>query len=598
MPRAKPDKSAGTPSPLASARDLIDDHESALSAQQRRESGVHYTPAVLADFLVSRSIDSYIEMNGRLPSTICDMTCGAGAFLVSAAEQLAARGVDPFEIVNDRIVGYELDPEAVDVAHRVLIEWAQSRTGKVLAALSPQVRVGDALTGELVSDGRQFDLVVGNPPFLTQLRAATAFDRDRFEALTRVLGPLDSYVDASAVFMLLASQITVQGGVTCLVLPQSFLSVRGTQSIRDRLGGHCELISLWSTDAQFFDASVQVCAVSVSPVVHLEADVSGDVSTSEAADLAGSTRRATVDTVEVLWGGSRTSMESVTLHRAATPTLGDSWGPLLSGPLGIPNVSISHGGKSLADVATSTAGFRDEYYALRDTCIEDPASADQSVPSSAGGEHQVRRYPRLVSVGMVRPCASTWGQRRTRIGGNLWDTPVVDLEKLAAVSPRVARWVDARLVPKVLVATQTRVVEAVADTSGNWIPMTPVISVEPLGEWNSIVGSELEAGDELWWIVAALSAPSVSAWALSQNLGAGLSTQSLRWSAKSVLKVALPLNISCWRAGAQAARELSMCPEGARRELLERLGRQMCDAYGHGDRDDLFQWWLERALRA
>lgn len=500
--------------------------------------------------------------------------------------------------MNHRIFGHELDPAAVDVAHRALIQWAQIRTGKMLASLSPQIRVGDALTGGPVSEGQQFDLVIGNPPFLTQLRSATAFDRDRFEALSGVIGPLDSYVDASAVFMLLAAQATAQGGVTCLVLPQSFLSVRGAQSIRDRLGQRCEILSLWSTDTQFFDASVQVCAVSVSPVVNIEAGAGGDVSTSEATNLAGSTRRMPSDTVEVLWGGSRTSMESVTFHRAATPTLGDSWGPLLSGALGIPPVSIPHDGKSLADVVTATAGFRDEYYALRDACMEHPASADESASRAADAESRVGQYPRLVTVGMIRPCASTWGQRATRIGGNLWERPVVDLEKLAAASPRVARWVDARLVPKVLVATQTRVVEAVADASGNSIPMTPVISVEPLGDWSSVVGAEFEAADELWWIVAALSAPPVSAWALSQNLGAGMSTQSLRWSAKSVLNVALPIEISSWRAGAETARELSMCPDIDRRKLLERFGRQMCEAYGHGDRDDLFQWWLERALRA
>ena len=60
-----------------------------------------------------------------------------------------------------------------------------------------------------------------------------------------------------------------------------------------------------------------------------------------------------------------------------------------------------------------------------------------------------------------------------------------------------------RLVPKVLVATQTKVVEAVADPEGRLRPVGP--------------GGRGHAADpaEVWAVTAALSAPPVSAWALA-----------------------------------------------------------------------------------
>lgn len=574
---------------MVPATELIETHEARLSPRQRRETGAHYTPSGLARFLVRLSLETHRRRTGRLPRTICDPTCGGGSFLVAAAEELRRHGVDPAEIVNERIVGHEIDPAAADVARRSLLAWAHQHGERDDTRLRPRVDVADGLDPTTWTGGPGHDLVVGNPPYLTQLRSATALDRARLARLAAELGPLDPYVDASALFLLLATRATATGGVTCLVMPQSFLSVRGSQNVRDRLLATCELSTLWASDAAFFDAAVQVCALVLSPQrsdprVSLPPDP-GDGHPARPSPTAGPERAVTV-----LWGGTRESLDVVASHTGSPPGVGDSWGPLLAAPLGIPPVALAPG-RRLGEVASATAGFRDEYYALRDACTEAPVGAD--FHGSTGD----RPVP-LVTVGMIRPGGSDWGQRPARIGGQRWQRPVVDLAALEASDPRVARWARARLMPKVLVATQTRVVEAVADSAGTWVPLTPVISVEPRVDWKQLLAHPTEERPDLWWLVAALSAPAISALALARNLGAGLSTQALRWSAKAVEQVALPPAGPDWQAGARAARALADCRPGERRAHLQRLGRHLNAAHGLAERDDLFEWWLERALRA
>jgi hypothetical protein len=198
----------------------------------------------------------------------------------------------------------------------------------------------------------------------------------------------------------------------------------------------------------------------------------------------------------------------------------------------------------------------------------------------------------LLTVGMIDPGRSTWGERARRFGGRSQLAPRLDEARLRDHSPRIAAWAAARRVPKVLVATQTKVVEAVADPRGEWVPVTPTISVEPHD-----VQSRAPA-ETVWRLTAALLAPPVAATALATHLGAGWSPGALRWSARAVLEVELPCDEACWAEGAVLARELAVSPPEERAATLDRLGRAMCRAHGLDGDDEVHGWWLERAVRA
>ena len=166
------------PAAARSARSIVTDHERSVPAEARRRDGVHYTPPGVA----SAVLDAAFVALGRTPDSVCDPTCGGGAFLLSIADRLAAARIDAAEIVRHRLVGQELDGEAVGVARRALSEWAHEHGARV-GADEVRIHQGDALAVDPARwpdrPAGGFDLVVGNPPFLSQLSRRTARDAGR-----------------------------------------------------------------------------------------------------------------------------------------------------------------------------------------------------------------------------------------------------------------------------------------------------------------------------------------------------------------------------------------------------------------------------------
>ena len=532
------------------ARELVDAHEGSVAPEDRRAQGVHYTPSPLADLLVRRAFDHL----GRTPSRVCDPACGSGAFLLAAAAELHRRGVAVRDVVTSRLVGIELDEAAASVARRALVVWADE-LGVAVAEHEVHVEHGDALaapgTPSAVARPVGVDVVVGNPPFLSQLAGRTARGAAHRATAERLLGRPGGYADTASLFLVASLDLLDGGGVVCLLQPQSFLAARDTEAVRAAVAERADLVELWGSDDAHFDASVRVCAAVLTA--------------PRAAPRA-------VPPVRISWG------LPVVEHPDAGPTPdARTWGPLLAGPRGLPVVPEPDGVR-LGDVATATAGFRDEFYALTDGLVDGlPGGSTANDPSANGSA-------RLVTVGMIDVARLTWDTTPRRVRGAARLAPCVDLDELARRSPRVASWARDRMVPKVLVATQTRVVEAVPDPVGDCIPVTPTISVEPAA-----------GAPSLPHLTAALCAPPVAAVAAARHLGAGLSAGALRWSASSVLDVALPTPGPQWDEGAALVEALMVAGDTERPALLDRIGVVMTEAHGLDESHPVLAWWRSLA---
>jgi hypothetical protein len=211
----------------------------------------------------------------------------------------------------------------------------------------------------------------------------------------------------------------------------------------------------------------------------------------------------------------------------------------------------------LADLATATAGFRQQFYGLVPYVRDD-----------ADG-------PALVTTGLIDAGRCAWGERPARFARRTFAAPRVDTRALGAADPRLAAWVDRQRMPKVLVATQTKVIEAVVDQDGDWIPSVPVIAVHP------------RRRVDLWSVAAVLLAPPVAAFAATQHLGAGMGAGVLKLSARQVL--ALPLPARGWDRATALLRAGN----------LDGAGVEMCRAYGlrRADADPILDWWRPRTGR-
>ena len=229
---------------------------------------------------------------------------------------------------------------------------------------------------------------------------------------------------------------------------------------------------------------------------------------------------------------------------------GETWSTLVADLVGVPVLDVPNAAR-LASIASATADFRDQYYGL------------------VGAVTDEGDGPPLITSGLIDPGVNGWGTRRARFAGTHYRAPRVEL---ALLDDSMRSWAAKRLVPKVLVATQTTVLEWVLDERGAWLPSVPVITV---------------TGADLWSIAAVLSSPVASAWLAARSLGTGLTATALRPTASLLLTVPLPTG------------SLERAVAGLRAGDLAGAARASLAAYGVDD-PALYDWWhskIERITR-
>lgn len=570
-------------------------HADAGARHRREHAGAFYTPTAVVEALLDRALDPILDkaecspdpLHALLALRVCDPACGVGHFLVHAGHRIVARAAqhaDPrdhhrihVQVFRSCLHGAELDPITAHVCRRRL--WSLAGDTEVPPSIfNRRIHIGHGLVGappgtgthaecdawcaeHLGSSGldtappvhwhllaeQGFDLVIGNPPFLNQLATDTAIDRAIAGLLRERFGDdAKGYADAAALFLRMAVDLVGPGGRVALLQPWSMLAARDTGGIRRALAHRTRLTDLWVALEHVFDAGVHVCA----PVLERTTERTGLLHRASGADFTPA------DPIEL------------DMARLADE---ETWSPLVSDLMGIPRISVTSS-RLVGELADATADFRDQYYGLRD-CVVEPIA-------SRIGPHQVP----LITTGLVDPGVCRWGMKPTRYDGRRWSQPVVDLQRVRTTTD-LGPWTEQRLVPKLLLATQTKVLEVCVDREGNWLPLTPLITIRP---------HDL---DHLWHLAAALASPVATAIAAARYLGTARSTDAIKLSARQVQALPLPDAGAHWDAAATAFQAASDATDDLyRRERLIESGLAACMAYGCStdERDRLMHWWSQR----
>lgn len=401
--------------------------------------------------------------------------------------------------------------------------------------------------------GGGFDVILGNPPFLNQLETATVTDRGLAAILAaRTGGTCRGYTDLSATFLVLAASLARPGGRVALVQPQSLLAAKDAAPVRAAVLRAGSLSALWVANAYLFEGvSVFTCA----PTIHVAGPRSGP--------LARST------------GPAFTPLPPITVDADALARE-ETWAHLAAAASGVPDIHHRAAGR-LGDLAHATADFRDQYYGLSGFLVEDadlaPADRDDA------------RFPPIVTSGLIDPAHCRWGAAHTRILKRRWLAPRVDRARMLA-SGALGPWLASRLVPKLLLATQTRILEVFADEHGRFVPSTPLITITPRDPTNPA---------NLWRLAAALASPVLTALALKKFAGAALNADAIKLSAKQVLDLPLPADRPAWDLAADQFRAASARTDPRERaRALHEFGRLACRAYGLAEPHELLAWWTDR----
>lgn len=364
------------------------------------------------------------------------------------------------------------------------------------------------------------DCVLTNPPFLSRLRDLTALDTELAKSIRQAFGSsVGPYTDVSALFLLRARRHAAHVGI---VLPSSVCATRDALGVR--------------SEVQPPSAAWCLPKKSFSDVI--------------------------VPMFAACWGGG-SGVERWTDFPPrkldlVTPTE-SAWGNMLATDDEPPALSLGGHG-TFGDIATIDADFRDEYYHLAGRIRE------------WSGDGDVRVY----TSGLIGLGRSEWGERTARIHRSEWVRPAVERQHLH--HRQAGRTGDL-----ILVATQTRVLEACRAAPRTAIGLTPVLSVQakaPDGKW------PVEA------IFALLLSPVATAWAVPLARGAGLKLDTLKLSAAQLRLLPLPASIDAETVALARGLTDMQAPELHREQLLK-LAHATTAAYGADP--SLVDWWARRA---
>ncbi len=526
-------------------------YEQGLDEGERSRQGSWFTPRGLAAGLSRRAID-LASVDGPVTSVL-DPACGGGAFLIGAVREMLSRGYSPEEAFEAQR-GFDIDGSVLLVARAALEVLAiESGEAPALASRSQLTHV-DFLTTGPNDDGQmsllggveeleRVDLVLGNAPFQSQLRSRTLREQGDRESAARAFGgAAGGYVDTALLFLLRATDHVRDSGVISLIVPASVLASRDGKDARARVASRAGIVSFWRDGMpRAFDGGVPVCSVS----------------------LRASAAQSTVERTRGTEFDQMPNLELTPEHAAD-----GRWGRLLIDQSKLPSIEGWSTRGTLGDIAAITADFRDQYYGLVGLVREQSGSKDGANP--------------LAVTGTIDPAEFRWGAAQTRFNKQPWNLPVVDRTALEA--SELAGWAKARLVPKLLVATQTKVIEAFADEDGRLLPCPPLISV--------VVDPK-----SLWRAAALLNSPVATIWALLESAGSALSLDAIKLSAIQLRALPLPQLIDSWDRAAvdqQFAHEART--DDARRNYLKASAVSMGLAFGLPEpaARQAAEWWLSR----
>lgn len=154
------------------------------------KAGTHYTPVNLVDFVLSQVFDDGL-FDKKLPAKakVVDLACGSGVFLVESLRRLIARRLaagERFtrdlvrEVLYDQVYGVDIEETAIEIAafslcltafeldptpnSRHKLKFKEQLSGRNLFAADAFDLEADFNSAPPFRD-KQFDLVVGNPPW-------------------------------------------------------------------------------------------------------------------------------------------------------------------------------------------------------------------------------------------------------------------------------------------------------------------------------------------------------------------------------------------------------------------------------------------------
>lgn len=226
-----------------------------------RNKGEFYTPDWLVDYCVQLCCAE------GLPATALDPACGTGNFLVGLIRAARKRLPDPRAVLafaKQGLHGYDIDGRAVQLARlSMVLELAPElrqcpdEVDSLIENLNSHIALADTLAG--VQPVRPFDLVIGNPPYVSFGSRNQPKVPDSWSRFLRQSYPAaaEYKIRTHSLFQERSFQLCADGGSIVLLVPDAFLNGAYYKMLRRHLLQSGEIVSLTELpESTFSDAVV------------------------------------------------------------------------------------------------------------------------------------------------------------------------------------------------------------------------------------------------------------------------------------------------------------------------------------------------------
>lgn len=141
--------------------DVISIFEQAIPKENSITNGAVYTPRYIREYIVEHSF-SGLDKNAQ-EVAVADISCGCGAFLITAADHLVDNYGYTYEKAYSNIWGIDVDGDSIARA-RLLISLHAATHGERISPTTLNLHHANTLDFDFGT--QRFDIIVGNPPYV------------------------------------------------------------------------------------------------------------------------------------------------------------------------------------------------------------------------------------------------------------------------------------------------------------------------------------------------------------------------------------------------------------------------------------------------
>src|SRR3989344_5685897 len=211
-----------------------------IEQEDRKINGAYYTPSFIVDYMVDKVVKGDI--------TVCDCSCGSGAFLVGCAEKLKEiTGKHIIQIIENNLYGSDISKSNVYRTKIILSllslinnEDKKEIEFNLVASDSlklnwrtafPEVFGKQELRDNFNYRGKSsgFDVIIGNPPYV---RIQNLDDKTKEFIRSRWITAKKYNVDLYIPFIELSLDLINTNGEICLITAKSYFDSEAGKQIR------------------------------------------------------------------------------------------------------------------------------------------------------------------------------------------------------------------------------------------------------------------------------------------------------------------------------------------------------------------------------